>query len=115
MKLALYARLWVMMALAFMGMIAHAQIPATLTDLGTNGLANLPEGLNYYTDNQSNHSGGEPGQPFTTPGGTPGFLLNSVTIKTGGGTSSGTGTAQHYVLQATTIFPIGRPSAPTMR
>src|SRR5580704_16256277 len=60
---------------------AGAQTPATLTDSGgtaptpgpndlsellTTGQADMPDGLNYYTDNQSNHGAGEPGQTFTT-------------------------------------------------
>src|SRR5258708_7733606 len=91
------------LAFVLMSVAACAQTPATLSDLGTNaptpglsdvsqllttGQANMPDGLNYYTDNQSNHSGGEPGQTFTTPNGTAGYSLNSLTIKTGGGTTS---------------------------
>src|SRR2546425_802475 len=54
----------------------------TLTDIGTsnptlistndiyqfstNGNKNAPDGLNYYTDDQIGHNGGEPGQTFTT-------------------------------------------------
>jgi len=91
----------------------EAQTPASLTDLGitapapgfydisqfsTAGQADKPDGLNYYTDNQSNHSGGEPGQTFTTVNNASGYVLNSLAIKTGGGTTSGTGTAQNYLL-----------------
>ncbi|MBC8097382.1 MAG: chitobiase/beta-hexosaminidase C-terminal domain-containing protein, partial [Akkermansiaceae bacterium] len=92
---------------------ASAQTPATLTSLGTTaptpgpndvpqlsiaGQVDKPNGLNYYTDNQSNHGNGEPGQTFTTPVAASGYVLNSVAIKTGGGTSSGTTTAQSYLL-----------------
>jgi uncharacterized repeat protein (TIGR03806 family) len=100
-------------AVIFLGATAGAQIAATLTDLGataptpgasdisqlsTSGDASMPDGLNYYTDNQSDHSAGEPGQTFTTGNGANGYLLNSIAIKTGGGTTSGTGTAQSYLL-----------------
>lgn len=69
-----------------------------ISQLSTSGEANKPDGLNYYTDNQSDHGNGEPGQTFTTPGGSAGIILSSLTIRTGGGTSSGTGTAQGYLL-----------------
>ena len=100
-------------------LIASANTPTgiptvpTLTDLSTtaptpgsydvsqllvSGQANKPDGLNYYTDNQLGFGSGEPGQTFTTPSGSSGYLLNSLAIKTGGGSSSGTGTPQNYVL-----------------
>src|ERR1039457_4939751 len=102
-----------LLAMIFLGTALRAQTPATLTDLGTTtptpglydisqlstaGQANKPDGLNYYTDNQSNHSAGEPGQTFTTGNASTGYLLNSVAVKTGGGSTSGTGTAQNYLL-----------------
>ncbi len=58
----------------------------------------MPDGLNYYDDNQSNHGAGEPGQTFTTPNTSSGYLLDSLAIKTGGGTTSGTETPQSYLL-----------------
>src|SRR5487761_2566655 len=85
-----------------MTMAIHAQTAATLTDLGTAaptpgaydtsqlsilGQTNKPDGLNYYTDNQSDHGAGEPGQTFTTGNNASGYFLNSVAIKTGGGTT----------------------------
>jgi len=97
----------------FAALALQAQTPATLTDLGgttptpgfydisqlsTAGDVDMPGGLNYYTDNQSSHSGGEPGQTFTTLNTASGFLLNSLAIKTGGGTTSGTGNVQGYLL-----------------
>jgi hypothetical protein len=70
-----------------------------VSQLLTSGQANKPDGLNYYTDNQPSYGGGEPGQTFTTPpGSSSNYLLNTLTIKTGGGSSSGTGTEQNYVL-----------------
>ncbi len=106
--------LWAMICLGwFATCVIHAQTPASLMTLGTNtptpglfdvsqllttGQANKPDGLNYYTDNQSDHTAGEPGQTFTTPNGSAGFLLTSLTIKTGGGTANNTGTAQSYRL-----------------
>ena len=106
-------RLGVLVVMTFIVLAASAQTPATLTDLGTTapapglydiyqlstaGQADKPDGLNYYTDNQSNHSGGEPGQTFITVNAAAGFLLNSLAIKTGGGTTSSTGTQQSYLL-----------------
>ena len=97
----------------FAALALQAQTPATLTDLSgtpptpgfydisqlsTAGDVDMPGGLNYYTDNQSSHSGGEPGQTFTTLNTASGFLLNSLAIKTGGGTTSGTGNVQGYLL-----------------
>jgi len=69
-----------------------------VSQLLTSGQTSYPDGLNYYTDNQPSYGSGEPGQTFTTPGGSSGFVLNSLAIKTGGGSSSGTGTEQNYVL-----------------
>ena len=105
-------------------LIASANAPGgiptvpTLTDLGgtaptpgaydvsqllTSGQANKPDGLNYYTDNQLSFASGEPGQTFTTPSGSSGFLLNSLAIRTGGGSTSGTGTPQNYVLHVYSV------------
>src|SRR5450432_3650452 len=101
-------RLCAVAALAVLGGALRAQTPATLADLGgstptpgsfdvyqlgTSGQADMPDGLNYYTDNQSDHGAGEPGQTFTTGNGASGFLLSSIAIKTGGGTTSNTGTS----------------------
>jgi hypothetical protein len=72
--------------------------PYDVYQLLTTGEVNMPDGLNYYTDNQPSHNGGEPGQTFTTPGGSAGLLLNTLSIQTGGGTSSGTTTPQSYLL-----------------
>jgi len=97
----------------FAALALQAQTPATLTDLGattptpgfydisqlsTAGDVDMPGGLNYYTDDQSNHGGGEPGETFTTLNTASGYVLNSLAIKTGGGTTSSTGTAQGYLL-----------------
>jgi uncharacterized repeat protein (TIGR03806 family) len=97
----------------FMGVVTEAQTPATLADLGaatpapgpydisqlsTSGQTDKPDGLNYYTDNQVSSGTGEPGQTFVTASGSAGYTLNSVAIKTGGGTTSGTGTPQNYLL-----------------
>ena len=108
-----YCCLWVVLFLTLSGVLAYAQTAATLTTLGAttptpgpNDLSQLsitgqtsnPDSLNYYTDNQSDHGAGEPGQTFTTGSAAPGYLLTSLTIKTGGGSTSGTGTAQNYLL-----------------
>jgi hypothetical protein len=52
-----------------------------ISQLLTTGQTNMPDGLNYYTDNAT-----EPGQTFTTGTNGAGYMLNSVTVKTGGGT-----------------------------
>ena len=98
--------------LAFAGVIS-AQTPATLTDFGTTapvpGLADIsqlsivgevdkPDGLNYYTDNQTDHGAGEPGQTFTTGSSPGGYTLKSLTVRTGGGTASGLATPKGYLL-----------------
>jgi len=70
-----------------------------IAQLSTNGNQAAPDGLNYYTDNQSAHNAGEPGQTFTTGSGSAGYLLTSVAFKSGGlGSDSGIGTAQPYYL-----------------
>ena len=108
-----FVRLAAVAALVFTGATAQAQTPATLSSLGgtapatgaddiaqlsTTGQVSKPDGLNYYTDNQSNYGTGEPGQTFTTGAGAAGYTLTSLAIKTGGGTTSGTTTAQNYLL-----------------
>ncbi len=90
----LYVRLCAVMVLSLLGVAVRAQTSATLTGLGTNaptpgtndisqlltsGQTNMPEGLNYYTDNGVNHpTVGEPGQTFTTGTNGAGYLLNSA-------------------------------------
>ena len=87
--------------------------PLALTDLGTNvpvpgpydifqfstsGDSGQPDNLNYYTDTQTSDGAGEPGQTFTPSSNTPGYVLTSIAIKTGGGATSGIGTPQGYLL-----------------
>ncbi|HEU6447932.1 MAG TPA: chitobiase/beta-hexosaminidase C-terminal domain-containing protein [Verrucomicrobiae bacterium] len=110
--------LFAALALAFIPVTVLAQVPATLASLGgtaptpgpndisqlsTAGQANKPDGLNYYTDNQTSFGTGEPGQTFTTDASGSGYLFNSLAIKTGGGTTSGTRTAQNYLLHIYTV------------
>ena len=81
-----------------------AQTPATLTDLGatvptpgssdisqlsSGGNTKFPDTLNYYTDNQTDHSAGEPGQTFTTGSNAGGYALTSLSLKTAGLHSGG--------------------------
>ncbi|MFZ0826187.1 MAG: beta-galactosidase GalA [Verrucomicrobiia bacterium] len=69
--------------------------------LSASGNVTAPDGLNYYTDNQVGHGAGEPGQTFTTGNNSAGYVLTSMTLKTGGlgsSTYSGIGTAQPYYL-----------------
>jgi hypothetical protein len=103
----------VMFAACAMSGIGYAQV--TLTDLGasnptpgpndisqlsTAGNQTNPDGLNYYTDDHVGyHNGGEPGQTFTTGTNSAGYVLTSVSIKTGGLDSySNIGTATSYYL-----------------
>ena len=104
------------LAVSVLMVLAEAIQAQTLADLGaaaptpgTNDVAQLstvgnqtaPDNLNYYTDNQSDHGAGEPGQTFTTGTNSTGYVLTSLAIKTGGlgsSTYSGIGTAQPYYL-----------------
>jgi beta-galactosidase len=97
--------------LLFLTVAIRAQ---TLTDLGTsaptpgsNDIAQLstegnqtfPDDLNYYTDNQTGHDAGEPGQTFTTGTNSRGYLVSSVSLMTAGLDSySGISTPQPYYL-----------------
>ena len=90
--------------------VLHAQTLADITNapspgandiyqLSTQGNKTSPDGLNYFTDNQTSYGTGEPGQTFTTGTNSAGYKLTSVAVRTGGiGTSSGTGTPQPYYL-----------------
>jgi uncharacterized repeat protein (TIGR03806 family) len=78
-----------------------APIPGTLdiAQLNTAGNQTFPDGLNYYTDNQTGHNAGEPGQTFTTGTNAVGYTLTSVSIMTAGLDSyNGIGTSQPYYL-----------------
>jgi hypothetical protein len=97
--------------LADLGTTAPTPGSYDVSQLLTSGQANKPDNLNYYTDNQLGYGSGEPGQTFTTPSGSSGYLLNSLAIKTGGGTSSGTGTPQNYVLH---IYSVSGSTATLM-
>ena len=83
---------------------ASAQTPASLLDIGTTaptpGTADVsqlstvgdltaPDNLNYYTDNQTEHTDGEPGQTFTTGGNGTGYVLTSLALKSAGLNSGG--------------------------
>ena len=67
--------------------------------LSTSGNQTAPDGLNYYTDNQTTHAAGEPGQTFTTGTNSAGYILTSISLKTAGlGSFNGIGTPQPYYL-----------------
>ncbi|MFZ0826159.1 MAG: chitobiase/beta-hexosaminidase C-terminal domain-containing protein [Verrucomicrobiia bacterium] len=81
-----------------------AQTPATLTDLGataptpgssdisqlsTAGNTKFPDTLNYYTDNQTDHAAGEPGQTFTAGNNAGGYTLTSLSLQSAGLDSGG--------------------------
>ncbi|MGA2247130.1 MAG: lamin tail domain-containing protein [Verrucomicrobiota bacterium] len=70
-----------------------------IAQLSTTGNQTAPDGLNYYTDNQTAYSAGEPGQTFQTGPISAGYTMVSLAIKTAGlGSYSGTGTPQPYYL-----------------
>lgn len=86
---------------------------ASLADIGASAmpLANditqyvsggLRDGLNYYDDNGANHDSW-PGQTFTTGTNDQGYYLTAISFLTGGGGTSGVGTAQTYELFIYTI------------
>jgi beta-galactosidase len=94
--------------------LSGASRAQTLSDLGTSaptpaandifqlssaGNKTAPDGLNYYTDNQTGHSSGEPGQTFTTGSNPVGYVLTSLAVKTAGLNSyNGISTPQPYYL-----------------
>ena len=97
--------------LVAMTVSSHAQtlvdLGATAPTPGANDIAQLstvgnqtsPDGLNYYTDNQTSHGAGEPGQTFTTGSNSAGYILSSVSLMTAGlGSYGGIGTPQPYYL-----------------
>ncbi|HEV2319747.1 MAG TPA: glycoside hydrolase, partial [Verrucomicrobiae bacterium] len=85
------------------GTSAPAPGPNDIFQLSTSGQAGSPDGLNYYTDNYPSHAGGAPGQTFTTGSNPAGYWLNSLAIKTGGGSSQATTTPQTYILNIFTV------------
>src|SRR5215469_11806519 len=84
---------------------ASAPVPGAndISQLGTSGQASSPDGLNYYTDDYPSHGGGAPGQTFTTGSNPTGYWLNTLAIKTGGGSSQSTTTAQTYIMDIFTV------------
>ena len=85
--------------LADLGATAPTPGANDIAQLSSSGNTNFPDGLNYYTDNQSVHGAGEPGQTFTTGTNSSGYLLSSVSLRTAGlGSYSGIGTPQPYYL-----------------
>ncbi len=85
--------------LADLGATAPTPGANDIAQLSTSGNTDFPDGLNYYTDNQSVHGAGEPGQTFTTGTNSSGYLLSSVSLRTAGlGSYSGIGTPQPYYL-----------------
>jgi hypothetical protein len=78
-----------------------APTPGTndISQFSTSGNRTHPDGLNYYTDNQTSFGTGEPGQTFLTGTNQAGYVLSSLAIRTCGlGNDSGIGTAQPYYL-----------------
>ena len=95
--------------LADLGATAPAPGPKDVVQLSTSGNMKFPDGLNYYTDNQTGHGAGEPGQTFTTGTNSAGYALTSVSCMTAGlGSYSGIGTPQTYYLH---IYSVSGGSA----
>jgi galactan endo-1,6-beta-galactosidase len=88
---------------ADLGSTAPAPGANDISQLGTSGQASSPDGLNYYTDNYPSHGGGAPGQTFATGSNPTGYWLNTLAIKTGGGGSQSTTTAQTYIMDILTV------------
>ncbi len=91
-----------------------APTPGTndVSQFSTTGNRADPDGLNYYTDNQTSFGTGEPGQTFLTGTNPAGYLLSSLAIRTAGlGSDSRTGTVQPYYLHlysvsGSTVIPL---------
>jgi hypothetical protein len=84
--------------------------PNDISQLSTSGNTTSPGGLNYYTDDHVGwHNGGEPGQTFTTGTSPAGYVMTSISLKTGGlGSYSGIGSSASYDLH---IFSVSGSSA----
>jgi hypothetical protein len=95
-----------------LGTTAPTPGASDISQLSTVGNQNAPDGLNYYTDNQTGHNAGEPGQTFTTGTNSSGYTLTSVSFKTAGLDSyNSIGTAQPYylhlyIVSGTTAIPL---------
>ena len=82
-----------------LGATGPAPGASDIAQLSASGNQTSPDGLNYYTDNQTGHNAGEPGQTFTTGTNSFGYTLTSVSFMTAGLDSyNGIGTAQPYYL-----------------
>ncbi|MGC9940969.1 MAG: LamG-like jellyroll fold domain-containing protein, partial [Verrucomicrobiota bacterium] len=82
-----------------LGTVAPAPGSYDVSQLSTNGNVLHPDGLNYFTDNQTGYNSGEPGQTFTTGINPSGYTLTSIGFLSAGlGDNSGIGTPQPYYL-----------------
>ena len=80
-----------------------------IAQLSIVGNQTFPDGLNYYTDNQSSSRAGEPGQTFPPAANPSGYLLSSLSLKTAGlNSDSGISTPQPYYLH---IYSVSGGSA----
>ncbi len=84
--------------LADLGATTPTPSPQDISQLSIAGETNMPDQLNYYTDNQTDQHAGEPGQTFTTASNPAGYILNSLAVQTGGGSSSGLDVPKGYLL-----------------
>ena len=92
--------------LSDLGPTAPTPGPNDIYQFSTQGNQTAPDGLNYYTDNQTGHGTGEPGQTFTTGTNAAGYMLTSVAVRTGGlgsSTYNGISTLQPYYLHIYSI------------
>lgn len=104
-----------------MGAAAPVPGPLDIVQLSTNGDISHPDGLNYYTDNQTGHNAGEPGQTFTTPNSTNAFVLISLALKSAGLSDGGgsPGTSINYLLHiysvsGANVSPLAAYSSPSL-
>ncbi|HXR48984.1 MAG TPA: cellulase family glycosylhydrolase [Candidatus Limnocylindrales bacterium] len=92
--------------LSDLGPTAPTPGPNDIYQFSTQGNQTAPDNLNYYTDNQTGHGTGEPGQTFTTGTNAAGYMLTSVAVRTGGlgsSTYNGISTLQPYYLHIYSI------------
>ena len=92
--------------LSDLGPTAPTPGPNDIYQFSTQGNQTAPDGLNYYTDNQTGHGTGEPGQKFTTGTNAAGYMLTSVAVRTGGlgsSTYNGISTSQPYYMHIYSI------------
>ena len=90
-----------------LGATAPTPGASDIYQLSTAGNTTFPDGINYYTDNFTDHGLGEPGQTFTTGSNPAGYQLNSIAFQTAGLASDSLTTAIAYVLHIYSVAANG--------